>query len=51
MIKAEGSIEALIIVTKLMKQSEEWDMFYKFCDRLTMSSAYKLLKVNTQYLT
>ena len=44
MIKAEGSIEDLINVTKLMKQSEEWDIFFKFCGRLTMSSAYKLLK-------
>ena len=51
MIKAEGSIEDLINVTKLMKQSEEWEMFYKFCDRLTMSSAYQLLEVDTRYLT
>ena len=51
MIKAEGSIKCLINVTKLMKQSDKWEMFYKFCDRLTMSSAYKLLKVDTRYLT
>ena len=43
MIKAEGSIEDLINVTKLMKQSEEWEIFFKFCGRLTMSSAYKVL--------
>ena len=44
MIKAEGSIEDLINVTKLMKQSDEWEIFFKFCGRLKMSSAYKLFK-------